>query len=93
MTERGNPITEVILNEILDNVENSLVTFVLEHKKDTKYWVSMESMMLVQYQERLNYLLADKGGSIDRLESGQKLIVSNRIQDFLVFSKEKYESG
>jgi len=50
-------------------------------------------MMLVQYQERLNYLLADKGGSIDRLESGQKLIVSNRIQDFLVFSKEKYESG
>jgi len=93
MTERGNPITEVILNEILDNVENSLVTFGLDHKKDTKYWVSMESMTLVQYQERLNYLLADKGGSIDRLESGQKLIVSNRMQDFLVFSKEKYESG
>lgn len=93
MTERGNPITKVILNEILDNVENSLATFVLEHKKDTKYWVGMESMVVTQYQERLNYLLADKGSSIHGLESSQKLTVSNRIKDFLASSKEKYESN
>ncbi len=91
MIERGNPITKVILNEILDNVENSLETFVLEHK-GVKNWVGIDSMMLVQYQQRLNYLLADKGGSINLLESSQKLIASNRIKDFLAISKEEYES-
>ena len=92
MIERGNPITKIILNEILDKVENSLETFVLDNKKDVKNWLNMESMVVVQYQQRLNYLLADKGGSINRLESSQKLIASNRIKDFLALSKEEYES-
>ena len=90
MVEKGNPITEVILNDVLDKIENSLETFVLEHK-DVKNWVGMESMMQVQYLQRLDGLLAGKGGSINRLESSQTLIVSNRIKDFLALSKEEYE--
>ena len=92
MVNRGNPITKVILNEILDNVENSLETFVIDNRRAGKHWVTMESMIQVQYEQRLENLLSGKGGSIHFLESSQKFIASNRIRDFMELSKQKYES-
>lgn len=83
----GNPITNVILNEIVDDLENSLKKFVIQHK-NTNDWKGLDSLLQVEYDLRLDNLLKGKGGNIHYLESAQKLIIINRKIDFLKFVKE-----
>ena len=84
---RGNPITDQILKELVDNIENSLKQFVLEHQS-TNEWKGLDSLLQVEYDLRLDNLLKSKGGDINYLESSQKLVIINRKQDFLKLVKE-----
>ena len=84
---RGNPITDQILNEIVDDIENSLKQFVIQHKS-TNEWKGMDSLLQVEYDLRLDNQLKGKGGNIHYLESAQKLVIINRKQDFLKLVKE-----
>ncbi len=87
-------IKEDTLNRILDNVENSLETFVLEHKSKCKNWVGMESLLVTQYNTRLDDLLQSKAyTSLNQLETKDKFKVSNRLKDFLVLAKDEYDKN
>ena len=85
-------IKEDSLNRALENVEKSLETFVLENKSKCKNWVSMESLLVTQYNSRLDNGLQSKAyTSMNQLESKDKLLVSNRIRDYLAISKNEYD--
>jgi len=87
-------IKEDSLNRALENVEKSLETFVLEHKSKCKNWVGMESLLVTQYNSRLDNSLQSKAyTSMNQLESKDKLIVSNRIRDFLALAKDEYDKN
>jgi len=87
-------IKESALNRAIDNVENSLKTFVLNYKSKSKNWVGMESLLVTQYQSRLESVLGTKAYTrfID-LEPEQKVLVSERIMNFLAIAKEEYEKN
>ena len=85
-------IKEDLLNRILENVEKSLEPFVLENKSKCKNWVSLESLLVKQYNSLLDDGLQSKAyTSMNQLESKNKLIVSNRIREYLVSLKEDYD--
>lgn len=85
-------ITKNTLEFVLENVEKSLENFVLENKSKCKTWVSMESLLVTQYNSRLdNALQAKAYTSINQLESKDKFSVSNRIRDYLALAKEVYD--
>jgi len=87
-------IKENTLNRVLDNVENSLEGFVLEHKSKCKYWVGMESLLVNQYNLRLDNMLQSKAyTSLNQLESKDKLIVSERLRNFLALAKDEYDKN
>jgi len=87
-------IKESTLNYAFDNVESSLESFVLEHKLKCKNWVSMESLLVTQYNSRLDNVLQSKAYiSLNQLESKDKLIVSERLRDFLEIAKEEYDKN
>jgi len=87
-------IKESTLNRALDNVENSLETFVLDYKSKSKNWVGMESQLVVQYNMRLDGMLQSKAyTSLTQLEPKDKLTVSKRIRDFLALAKEEYDKN
>jgi len=87
-------IKEITLNRALDNVENSLETFVLDYKSKCKNWVGMESLLVTQYTSRLdNVLQTTAYTALLQLEPKQKLIVSNRLRDFLALAKDEYDKN
>jgi len=87
-------IKENTLNRALDNVENSLETFVLDYKSKCKNWVGMESQLVVQYNMRLDGALQSKAyTSLNQLETKDKLKVSNRLKDFLALVKDEYDKN
>ncbi len=87
-------IQDSTLNRALDNVENSLETFVLDYKSKCKNWVGMESLLVTQYTSRLDGVLQSKAyTTLNQLETKQKLIVSNRLKDFLALTKDEYDKN
>ncbi len=87
-------IKESTLNRVIDNVENSLRMFVLDCKLKTKNWVGMESRIVVQYNTRLDGVLQSEAyTSLTQLEPKDRLIVSNRIKDFLALTKDEYDKN
>ncbi len=85
-------IKDSTLNRILDNVENSLKSFVLEYKSKCRNWVGMESLLVNQYNSRVDNVLQSKAyTSLNQLESKDKLIVSERLRDFLALAKDEYD--
>jgi len=87
-------IKEDTLNRLLDNVENSLETFVSEYKSKCKNWVGMESLLVTQYNTRLDGVLQSKAyTSLNQLETKDKFKVSNRLKDFLAFAKDEYDKN
>ena len=87
-------ITKNSLNRALENTENSLETFVLEQKSKCKNWVGMESLLVTQYNSRLDNALQSKFyTSITQLDSKDKLLVSNRMKDFLAQAKDEYDKN
>ena len=82
------------LNRALENVENSLETFVLEHKSKCKNWVSMESLLVTQYTSRLDTMLQSIAyTALNQLETKYKFIISNRLKDFLALEKDEYDKN
>jgi len=87
-------IKEDTLNHLLDNVENSLETFVSEYKSKCKNWVGMESLLVTQYNTCLDGVLQSKAyTSLNQLETKDKFKVSNRLKDFLVLAKDEYDKN
>ncbi len=85
-------IKESTLNRALDNVENSLKSFVLEYKSKCRNWVGMESLLVNQYNLRVDNVLQSKAyTSLSQLEPKDKLIVSERLRDFLALAKDEYD--
>ena len=85
-------IKESTLNRALDNVENSLKSFVLEYKSKCRNWVGMESLLVNQYNLRVDNVLQSKAyTSLNQLEPKDKLIVSERLRDFLALAKDEYD--
>ncbi len=87
-------LSNVTLMRLIGNVENSLEKFVLEYRSKSKNWVGMESLLVTQYQSHLDDVLGSKAYTrlID-LESEQKVLVSNRIKNFLAIAKEEYDKN
>jgi len=87
-------IKDSTLNRILDNVENSLKSFVLEYKSKCRNWVGMESLLVNQYNLRVDNVLQSKAyTSLNQLEPKDKLIVSERLRDFLALAKDEYDKN
>jgi len=87
-------LSNVTLMRLIGNVENSLEKFVLENRSKSKNWVGMESLLVTQYQSRLESVLGSKAYTkfID-LEPEQKVLVSERIMNFLAIAKEEYDKN
>jgi len=87
-------LSDITLMRLIGNVETSLEKFVLEYRSKSKNWVGMESLLVTQYQSRLESVLGSKAYTrlID-LESEQKVLVSNRIRNFLAIAKEEYDKN
>ena len=87
-------LSNVTLMRLIGNVENSLVKFVSEYRSKSKNWVGMESLLVTQYQSRLEDVLGSKAYTkfID-LEPEQKVLVSERIRNFLAIAKEEYDKN
>ena len=87
-------IKEDTLNRLLENVEKSLETFVSEYKAKSKNWVGMESLLVTQYNTRLDDVLQSKAyTSLNQLETKDKFKVSNRLKDFLALAKDEYDKN
>jgi len=87
-------LSDRTLMRLIGNVETSLEKFVLEHRSKSKNWVGMESLLVTQYQSRLDDVLGSKAYTrlID-LESEQKVLVSERMKNFLAIAKEEYDKN
>ena len=80
--------------QLIGNVENSLIKFVSEYRSKSKNWVGMESLLGTQYQSRLDGVLGSKAYTrFNDLEPEQKLLVSERIRNFLAIAKEEYDKN
>jgi len=87
-------LSDRTLMRLIGNVETSLEKFVLEHRSKSKNWVGMESLLVTQYQSRLDDVLGSKAYTrFNDLEPKQKLLVSNRIRNFLAITKEEYDKN
>lgn len=90
-------ITDDMLKEICDKVENSLESYVLEHRgqllEDGKIIEGgMEGQIRNQYEFRLSGIILAKGEDIKSLSEKQNKYIRNRINDTLELSKKQYES-
>lgn len=90
-------ITDKMLKEICDRVENSLENYVLEHKgqlfENGKIIEGgMEGQIKNQYESRLSGMIIAKGEVIEMLSDEQKKYIRNRIKNTLELSKKQYES-
>ena len=90
-------ITDEMLKEICDKVENSLENYVLEHKgqlfEDDKIIEGgMEGQIKNQYESRLSGTILAKGEDMKLLSEEQQKYIKNRIKNTLELSKRQYES-
>jgi hypothetical protein len=90
-------ITDEMLKEICDRVENSLENYVLEHRgklfEDGKIIEGgMEGQIKNQYESRLSAIILAKGKDIKLLSEEQRRYIKNRIKNTLELSKKQYES-
>ncbi|CAD6522160.1 conserved hypothetical protein [metagenome] len=90
-------ITEQMLKEICDKVENSLENYVLEHKgqlfEDGKIIEGgMEGQIKNLYETRISSLILSKGENIKSLTQIQQKYIDDRMKNTLELSKKQYES-
>jgi hypothetical protein len=90
-------ITDEMLKEICDRVENSLENYVLEHRgklfEDGKIIEGgMEGQIKNQYELRLSGIILAKGEDVKLLSEEQHKYIKNRIKNTLELSKRQYES-
>jgi hypothetical protein len=90
-------ITDEILKEICDKVENSLENYVLEHRgklfEDGKIIEGgMEEQIKNQYESRLSGIILAKGENIKMISEKQQKYIKDRIKNTLELSKKQYES-
>jgi len=90
-------ITDEMLKEICDKVENLLEKYVLEHRgqlfEDGKIIEGgMERQIKNQYQSRVAERILAKGENIRLLSEEQQNYIKNRIKNTLEISKKQYES-
>jgi len=90
-------ITDEMLKEICDRVENSLENYVLEHRgklfEDGKIIEGgMEGQIKNQYESRLSGIIIAKGEDVKLLSEEQRKYIKNRIKNTLELSKRQYES-
>ena len=90
-------ITEQMLKEICDRVENSLENYVLEHKgqlfEDGKIIEGgMEGQIKNLYETRVSSLIISKGENIKSLTQNQQKYIEERMKNTLELSKKQYES-
>jgi len=93
-TKISLPLSDKTLVRLIGNVENSLEKFILEYTSKSKNWVGMEDLLVTQYQSRLEGVLQSKAYTkFNDLESEQKVLVSERIINFLAIAKEEYDKN
>lgn len=90
-------ITNEMLKEICDKVENSLENYVLEHREklleDGKIIEGgMEEQIKNQYESRLSGMIMVKGEDIKSISEEQQKYIKDRIKNTLELSKKQYES-
>lgn len=90
-------ITDEMLKEICDKVENSLENYVLEHRgklfEDGKIIEGgMEGQIKNQYKSRLSGMILAKGEDVKSLSENQQKYIKDRIKNTLELSKKQYES-
>lgn len=90
-------ITDEMLKEICDKVENSLENYVLEHRgqlfEDGKIIEGgMEGQIKNQYESRLSGMILAKEEDIKLLSEKQQGYIKDRIKNTLELSKRQYES-
>ncbi|QUC64313.1 hypothetical protein NsoK4_07740 [Nitrosopumilus sp. K4] len=90
-------ITDKILKEICDRVENSLENYVLEHRgqllEDGKIIEGgMEGQVKRQYESHLSSIISSKGEKIELLNKNQLKYIQKRLKDTLELSKNQYYS-
>lgn len=90
-------ITDEMLKEICDKVENSLENYVLEHRgklfDDGKIIEGgMEGQIKNQYESRLSDMILAKGEDKKLLLEDQQKYIKDRIKNTLELSKKQYES-
>jgi hypothetical protein len=90
-------ITDEMLKEICDKVENSLENYVLEHRgklfEDGKIIEGgMEGQIKNHYESRLSGMILAKGDDIKSLSENQQKYIKDRIKNTLELSKKQYES-
>jgi hypothetical protein len=92
-----NRVTDEILKELCDNIENLLEKFIVEYKgrlfdNGTIIEEGMEVQIKNQYESYLSNMILAKGDNIKMLSQGQQEYVKNRIKNTLELSKTQYES-
>ncbi len=90
-------ITDENLKKMCDMIENSLESYVLEHKgqlfEDGKIIEGgMERRIKKQYESRLSSLIIAKGESTESLSENQQEYIKKRIKSTLDLSKNQYYS-
>ncbi len=90
-------ITDDMVKEICDRVENSLENYVLEYRgrlfDDGKIIEGgMEEQIRNQYESRLSDKFLAKGEDIKLVSEKQKEYIKIRIKNTLELSKRQYES-
>jgi len=90
-------VTDEMLKEICDKVENSLEKYVLEYKgqifEDGKIIEGgMEGQIKNQYESRLSDIILAKGEEMKLVSENQQKYINNRIKNTLELSKRQYES-
>lgn len=90
-------ITDEILKEICDRVENSLENYVLEHRgqllENGKIIEGgMEGQVKSQYESRLSSIIISKGEKTESLTESQLSYIQNRLKNTLELSKNQYYS-
>jgi len=86
-----NPITDVVLQDACDRIENALESFVFENKGKLLEG-GMESQIQIQYETQLDTILTAKGGKLQSLSESQHDYVKDRIEKTLELSKQEYGS-
>lgn len=92
-----NPITDKILKELCDKIENLLEKFVVEYKgrlfdNGAIIEEGMEVQIKNQYESYLSNMVLAKGGNVKLLFQKQQEYVKNRIKNTLELSRKQYES-
>jgi hypothetical protein len=90
-------ITNEVLKEICDRIENNLENYVLEHKgqlfEDGRIIEGgMEGQIKRQYESLLESSIIAKKGKMESLSSIQQEYIRKRIKKTLELSKNQYNS-